>query len=540
MMDINLALENTLLNTRMRTSELLSNIDGVLFLMKQCKFSPDLDIPRLTPLIEELYSDYFFSNLSYAKDEESFFNKYNYIKKEYQDFFERKIEEQPFYNACISNLCSRVTVMDKTYLQKFMSENVNFNNIEDITKHHIAVGLLKGKAHSALDILLKNKIIDTDFINKDYDGNQNLIQQNIRNSFYPYMVDSEILKVFIKNGLDLNSKKRLCYIIGINMHRDPSIKNILKNHLTTENNNALNEQVYNYQNGKFIEDFRKFVATRSEPNPSNAEFQAKTGFRDFWTLKYNNENIFYNLIRKSESDDLNKDTASRIIDRIIADKDNLKKYQRMYEEKNKDGLNILEFLIKQYHAKNGGKCSINEEWLYSLLKICKIDPINDISSALRNSNLDAVFQEHILNSIKENNDKETICKIFIGEDSLLFENEIKSIISSMLSGNSRKYNDKKLLMQMEFLDIIDSELYKDKYISGSLYLYISCLKEMGFDISKNEEDFYEELKNKNPLLHNYEHKHESLKIYISELEKNHLLNAATQSTDVPVKSIRRL
>lgn len=537
-MDINVALENTLLNARMRTSELLSNMEGVLFLIKQCKSSPELDIPRLTPLIEDLYADYFFSNLSYAKDDEDFFNKYNYIKKEYQDFFGKQIEKQKFYNSCISNLCSRVTAIDKVYLQKFMSEEVNFNNIEDITKHHIAVGLLKGKAYHALNILLKNKVIDTDFINKDYDGA--LVAPNTRNSCYPYMVDSEMLKVFIKNGLDLNTKKKLCCVIGVNMHRDPAIKNILSKHLKNENYNILNEYVYNYQNGKFIQEFRKFFITQADPFKSSTkeQYQVKTGFRDFWTLKYNDENMFYNLIRMSGSDNLDKDTVRRIIERIMADEDNVKKYQRMYTEKNKDGLNALEFFINEYSIKQG--FNVNEDWLYSLLKICKIDPKNDISSALRNSKLGGIFQEHMLNSIKENNDKETICKIFIGEDSLLFENEIKSIISRMSSGNSRKYNDKKLLDQMEMLGIIDSKLYNDKHIAGGLYLYMSCLKEMGFSLSKEQVDFIEDLRNKKPLLHKYEHKYEVLKNYISELEKNHLLNTATQSDDVPIKSIRRL
>lgn len=540
-MDINVALENTLLNERMRTSELLSNMEGVLFLIKQCKSSPELDILRLTPIIEYLYSDYFYSNLSYAKDEEDFFNKYNYIKKEYQDFFGRKIEEQPFYNTCISNLCSRVTAIDKVYVQKFMSENVNFNNIEDMTKHHIAVGLLKGKAHHALDILLKNKIINTDFINKDYDGN--LIQQNTRNSFYPYMVDSEILKVFIKNGLDLNGKKRLCYTIGINMHRDPAIKNILKKHLTTENSNTLNEQVYNYQNGKFIADFRKFFITQADPFKSSTkeQYQIKTGFRDFWTLKYNDENIFYNLVRKSEIDNLDKDTVRRIIERIMDDKDNVKKYQRMYIEKNKDGLNALEFFINECSVKKGFSAyNVNEDWLNSLTTICKIDPANDISVALRNSNFSDDAQENIFKSIKKEHSPENVSKIFIGENSLLLEDEIKTVIKNILGKNSRTYSDKKLLDQMEMLGIVDSTLYIDKYIAGSLYLYMSCLKETGFSLSKKQLDFTEELRNKKPLLHNYEHEYEILKIYVSELEKNHLLNAATQSNDVSVKSIRRL
>lgn len=542
-MDINVALENTLLNARMRTSELLSNADGVLFIIKQCKSSPELDIPRLTPLIEDLYADYFFSNLSYAKDDKDFFNKYNYIKKEYQDFFGKQIEKQKFYNSCISNLCSKVTAIDKAYLQKFMSEHVNFNNIEDITKHHIAVGLLKGKAHGALGILLKNKIIDTDFINKDYDGNQNLLQQNNRNSFYPYMADSEMLKVFIKNGLDLNGKKRLCYIIGVNMHRDPAIKNILKNHLTTENNNALNEQVYNYQNGKFIEDFRKFFITQADPFKSSTkeQYHIKTGFRDFWTLKYNNENIFYNLIRKSGIDNLDKDTVRRIIERIMDDKDNVKKYQRMYTEKNKDGLNALEFFINECSLKKGFNAyDVNEDWLNSLTKICKIDPANDISVGLRNLNFSDEAQENIFKSIKKEHSPENVSKIFIGENSLLLEDEIKTVIKNILGKNSRTYSDKKLLDQMEMLGIVDSNLYNDKHIAGSLYLYMSCLKEMGFSLSKEQVDFTEELKNKNPLLHNYEHKHEVLKTYVSELEKNHLLNATTQSDDVPVKSIRRL
>lgn len=515
-MDINESLENTILNERALNSELCMNIESLLFTLRTLNDSVGLDVKRLKPLIDGLYARYFYHELNYAKDDNIFKEKLLYIEKEYYDFFKEELQESSIYTECIESLFGLHSKLS-TWKTDFIINHLNLENISDKNIRRIAIQSLN--ENKILSFFLEKKAIDIDFFHRDEDNN--LLNRN------PNLVkleNTETLNVFLKYGLDLNNEKKLTCVLGILAQKNPELKKILKNNLTLDKFKYMQAYVYNYENNKFINSFRTKLSL--DKGCSNNEYYNLIAFRDFWKIKQNNENVFYNIIYDNNNR-FDEKVVENLILKMNDDVDNREKYITSFNERNKNDLNMLEIILSNY--SNYRKCKLDKEWLLLLIESCEFKTDFNYGPMLRDFKVEnESIKTKLYEKIKEKYDSATLFTMFIGNSSEDFEEEIRKIIN-----NNKNSPNISLLSEITYLGINDSKLFNNPYISGSIYLYLSYLNEKSPNfITDNEErnKFYTEIKNKKPLLHNYDHSDEFLKVYVSEMEKNHLLLTSNLNT----------